>query len=35
MTFPLFLFSEKKIILNFPSKYMFKNIPMSVLDGKF
>lgn len=35
MAFPLFIFSEKKIILNFPSKYMFKNISLSVLDGMF
>lgn len=32
-----FFFSEKKIILNFQSKYMFKNnnISISVLDGMF
>lgn len=31
MAFPFF--NEKKIILDFPSKYTFKNITISVLDG--
>lgn len=32
-----FFFSEKKIIINFKSKYVFKNnnISISVLDGMF